>query len=173
MQQAPLSRTAGYDLVVRHLRALEHARKLRTKRSPLYSVRMKDRGVRCKARPDRRSSMVFGPIDDFRHGGPIGFHREEWCVRLGAGNDQAVETVLQHRANIFVMLADVRVARFRAPKLRYRENPHQNHEIWRRLGEQIAELTLGGLQSGVGHVVEDPDHDRLIVAEVEPMRDIS
>src|ERR1700722_4846974 len=172
VRDAPFARTAEDELVVGNLLTLKYTRELLAKRPPPYSVLVEDGGVCCKTRPDRRHGMVFCPIHDFRQRGPIGFVLQQRCARLRTSDNQAVKAVRQQFANIFVVMADILAASLRARNLRHREKPHPNQKILRRLSQQIAELTLSGLQRGVGHVVDEPDHDRGTVAEVQPACDI-
>src|SRR5215831_16461176 len=166
MRNPPTRRRVLKDGVIFRFAALENPRELFGQRTSRDAVEMQHRGVRCKARPNRRNCVSFRPIDKLRHRWPIGLVGQHWCARLVAGYDQPIDARSPQCFDVIVRLSQIEPTGLAARYLRNREQPPRNCDTAIGGHQELAELLLGSLQRGIGHVVDQSYDDGLAVCEL-------
>src|SRR6185312_14809334 len=104
-----------------------------------------------KTGPDGRVRIALGPVDEPGEVLPVRLASEIGRERLGACDDEAVETALEQRADWRVRGVDDAAASLRAWNAGQREHRKPHGDAGTGGVKKTAELPFGRLERRVGH----------------------
>ena len=112
MRNPQLKWNTRHQRVIRHSCTLKNSEALLVKRSAADAIDMENGGMRRQAGPDCRSSVVFGPIDNFGESAPIRLVRQREGTRLRSSHNQAIEAAGPQIVNVGIAAAQMRPPEF-------------------------------------------------------------
>jgi hypothetical protein len=123
----------------------------------------------CAARHDQIADAVLSRAQStsLPRVGQYGSFPQIGSARLGAGHHQAVETAVPQFGNIAVSRRGFLQAAIAARNVRQRVEPQPHDDIVGRRPYELDELAFRRLECGIGHVIDQPDLDAVVAAQLD------